>query len=53
MVGSSLLGTVAGYVIASTLMSAFLPMDAGGADASGADSGSGDSGGDAGGDFGF
>ncbi|TFC30511.1 hypothetical protein E3O53_00930 [Cryobacterium sp. TMT2-18-3] len=57
MVGSSLLGTVAGYVIASTLMSAFLPMDSGGADASGdsgADSG-GDagSGGDFGGDFGF
>ncbi|TFC34216.1 hypothetical protein [Cryobacterium sp. TMT2-14] len=52
MVGSSLLGTVAGYVIASTLMSAFLPMDSGGADASGADSGSGDSGGDSGGDAG-
>lgn len=29
MVGSSLLGTVAGYVIASALVSAFLPMDAG------------------------
>ncbi|HSP51716.1 MAG TPA: hypothetical protein VLO00_02375 [Cryobacterium sp.] len=58
MVGSSLLGTVAGYVIASTLMSAFLPMDAGATDASG-DAGSdaggdsgGDSGGGGGGDFG-
>jgi len=46
MVGSSLLGTVAGYVIGSALVSAFLPMDAGG-EASAAESG--DSGGDAGG----
>jgi len=53
--GSSMLGTVAGFVIGSALVSAFLPMDGGGADgsaeASGADSG-GESGGDSGGDFG-
>ena len=47
MVGSSLLGTVAGYVIASALVSAFLPIDFGGD--SGADaSGSGDANGDPG-----
>jgi hypothetical protein len=52
MVGSSLLGTVAGYVIGSALVSAFLPWGDAGPDA-GADSGSdaGDSA-DAGGDFG-
>lgn len=57
MVGSSLLGTVAGYVIGSAIVSAFLPMDGGGAEASadgGADSGadSGDAGADAGADAG-
>ena len=68
MVGASLLGTVAGYVIGSALASAFLPpmdagtMDAGGADAggadaagadaAGADAGGGDFGGDLGGGFG-
>lgn len=66
MVGSSILGTVAGYVIGSALVGAFMP-DAGYNDASGdngdsgsdgGDSGSGDSGagdsgaGDSGGDFG-
>jgi len=49
MVGSSLLGTVAGYVIGSALVSAFLPMDVGG-EANAAESG--DTGGDTGGDFG-
>jgi hypothetical protein len=57
MVGSSLLGTVAGYVIGSAIVSAFLPMDGGGSEASadtGADSGadSGDAGADAGADAG-
>lgn len=65
MVGASLLGTVAGYVIGSSLANAFLPpMDAGSTDAGGADgAGAGDVG-DAGalsdgggfgdfGDFGF
>ena len=61
LVGSTILGTVAGYVIGSALMSTFLPGDAGGTDAGGdttGDSGSnpgGDtasSGGDSGGDFG-
>ena len=67
MVGASLLGTVAGYVIGSALASAFLPpMDAGVTDAGGAESADpgaeassggedfagGDFGGDAGGDFG-
>jgi hypothetical protein len=63
MIASSLIGTVAGYVIGSALVSAFLPWDGGTTDAaadSGADSGdagsgdsgSGDFGGDAGGDFG-
>ncbi len=48
MVGASLLGTVAGYVIGSALASAFLPpMDAGATDA-----GAGDAGGDAGADTG-
>lgn len=57
MVGSSLLGTVAGYFIASALVSAFLPDPSTEADGGGDDSGSdggdsgGDSGGDAGGDF--
>jgi len=47
MLGSSLLGTVAGYVIGSAIVSAFLPpMDATAADGSGdaGDSGSGDGG---------
>ena len=61
MVASSLLGTVAGYVIGSALVSAFMPdsNDYGdsGTDADSADSASsadspGDSGGDMGGDFG-
>lgn len=64
MVGSSLLGTVAGYVIGSALVSAFLPTDSGqdsaadpaaGADESdaSADSGSSpDGSADSGGDFG-
>ena len=39
MVASSLLGTVAGYVIGSALVSAFLPMDSGATDASAGDSG--------------
>ena len=66
MVGSSLLGTVAGYVIGSAIVSAFLPpagdmsaadsgaADSGAADGS-ADSAAGDTGGDvsaSGGDFG-
>lgn len=68
MVGSTLLGTVAGYVIGSALVSAFLPWGAGddaagspdadsaaSSDASNGDFGGGDlSGGDfGGGDFGF
>ncbi len=61
MVGASLLGTVAGYVIGSALASAFLPpMDPGGTEAGGAESAgdpgaeSGDVGGEdlAGGDLG-
>ncbi|CAN5298985.1 hypothetical protein BH11ACT3_BH11ACT3_13800 [soil metagenome] len=67
MVGSSLLGTVGGYVIGSALVSAFLPWgdtgagasadagaDASGADAAASDSGSMDAGADMGGfdDFG-
>lgn len=62
MMGSSLLGTVAGFVIGSALVSAFMPMDGAGTDAgtdatdanteTNADAG-GDSGGDFGGDFGF
>jgi hypothetical protein len=54
MIASSLIGTVAGYVIGSALVSAFLPWDGGATDAAG-DSGAdaGDSGGDfGGGDFG-
>lgn len=44
MMGASLLGTVAGYVVASALVSAFLPpMDGGGAEAAG-DGGAGDAG---------
>jgi hypothetical protein len=57
MIASSLIGTVAGYVIGSALVSAFLPWDGGagssadaGADSSGADSGA--DAGDASGDFG-
>ena len=50
MLGASLLGTVAGYVVASALVSAFMPID-GGASEAGGDSGS-DSGADAGGDAG-
>jgi hypothetical protein len=62
MVGGSMLGTIAGFVIGSALVSAFLPMDGGATDASGAgdagseagaDGGGGDTGGgDTGGDFG-
>jgi len=58
MVGSSLLGTVAGYVIGSALVSAFLPTDLGGADATASGDGdpsadpSADASADAGGDFG-
>lgn len=47
MMGASLLGTVAGYVVASALVSAFLPpMDGGGAEAGGdgGDAGAGDAG---------
>ncbi|TPW70069.1 hypothetical protein [Schumannella sp. 10F1B-5-1] len=46
MIGSSLLGTVAGYVIGSALVSAFLPWDGGAGDTASdsGDSGSGDSG---------
>ena len=62
MMGSSLLGTVAGFVIGSALVSAFMPMDGGGTDA-GADANAdtttetnadpaSDAGGDSGGDFG-
>lgn len=54
MIASSLIGTVAGYVIGSALVSAFLPWD-GGTDAAAADSGADsgtDSGADASGDFG-
>lgn len=53
MIASSLIGTVAGYVIGSALVSAFLPWDGGATDAS-ADSGDAgsDSGADASGDFG-
>ena len=58
MMGSSLLGTVAGFVIGSALVSAFMPMNGGGTDAgaeanteTNADAG-GDAGGDSGGDFG-
>jgi hypothetical protein len=57
MVGSSLLGTVAGYVIGSALVSAFLPWDGGSAADAATESGSdsdasADAGGDAGSDFG-
>ncbi len=53
MVGASLLGTVAGYVIGSALASAFLPpFDAGATDAGAADTGATDAGADAGGDAG-
>lgn len=48
MIASSLIGTVAGYVIGSALVSAFLPWDGGGS----ADAASGDAGADASGDFG-
>jgi hypothetical protein len=57
MIASSLIGTVAGYVIGSALVSAFLPWDGGSSDAA-ADSGaegadaSADSGADASSDFG-
>lgn len=62
VVGGSLLGTVAGYVVGSALVSAFLPWDGGVSSASDASSESGDDGsdfgsefggGDFGGDFGF
>lgn len=60
MVGSSLLGTVAGYVIGSAIVSAFLPpIEFGGAESASTDSGgdgsadaSTDAGADTGGDFG-
>ena len=62
MVGSSLLGSVAGFVIGSALVSAFMPMDGGGGDAGAENTGSGEAdagtteaggaGGDSGGDFG-
>lgn len=55
MVASSLLGTVAGYVIGSALVSAFLPWDGGAggdANADGGDSGSSDGSGDGSGDAG-
>lgn len=53
MVGASLLGTVAGYVIGSALASAFLPpMDAGLTDAAGAEAGADAGGADAGADAG-
>jgi hypothetical protein len=51
MLGASLLGTVAGYVVGSALVSAFMPMDAGTNDAGG-DSGSDSSGNDGGADSG-
>jgi hypothetical protein len=59
MIAGSLIGTVAGYVIGSALVSAFLPWDGGstdaaadsGADGTGADAGA-DSGADASSDFG-
>ena len=54
-VASSLLGTVAGYVIGSALVSAFIPNDFGSdsSDANGTDSAdAADAGGDTGGDFG-
>lgn len=44
MFGSSMLGSIAGYVVASAIMSAFLPADAGGGADAGADSGAGDAG---------
>ena len=50
MLGASLLGTVAGYVVASALVSTFMPMD-GGATEAGGDSGA-DSGADGSGDAG-
>jgi hypothetical protein len=53
MIGSSLIGTVAGYVIGSALVSAFLPWDGGNVDAAGdPGAGAGSDGGDASGDFG-
>src|SRR4051812_47537344 len=54
MIASSLIGSVAGYVIGSALVSAFLPWDGGATDAgAGADSGAGDGGaGDGGADAG-
>ena len=63
MIASSLIGTVAGYVIGSALVSAFLPWDGGsadvgagsgadGTDSGGTDSAGTDSGADASGDFG-
>ena len=52
-VASSLLGTVAGYVIGSAIVSAFLPNDFGSDNADSTDSAdAGDAGGDAGGDTG-
>ncbi|WBU39077.1 hypothetical protein [Homoserinibacter sp. YIM 151385] len=49
MVAGSLLGTVAGYVIGSALVSAFLPWDDGGASADGGEQGADAGGSDAGG----
>ncbi|MCP2031277.1 hypothetical protein L1277_001368 [Okibacterium sp. HSC-33S16] len=51
MVGSSLLGTVAGYFIASALVSTFMPDPSSEADGSGDGSEGGDSGSDTGGDY--
>jgi hypothetical protein len=51
MLGASLLGTVAGYVVGSALVSAFMPMDGGANEAGGNEAGadsSGDSGSDGG-----
>jgi hypothetical protein len=61
MIASSLIGTVAGYVVGSALVSAFLPWDGGAVDAAGDPGGPAGDGGDIGdaagfgdiGDFGF
>lgn len=54
MVGSSMLGTIAGYVVASALVSAFLPSSDAGTEAGADDSGDADAGSaDAGADTGF
>jgi len=48
MVGSSMLGTIAGYVVASALVSAFLPSSDAGTEAGADDSGDADAGADTG-----